>query len=159
MCILICVWWFLQQVLVRQVPRDKTQSVGLHIEFSWENHFRALCLGCIYFSFFIHIFKCLKKTQQILRHINSLLQSVQTIRANIDMCNFVNCFILPYKISTFNLNGSAWALGPVTRTERYRNTDFTLGDDPCAVLDQYFDGEEFGELIMKEKNVSDNDLP
>ena len=36
---------------------------------------------------------------------------------------------------------------------------FRVEDDPSIVLDQYLGGEELEELIMKEKNVFDNDLP
>jgi hypothetical protein len=36
---------------------------------------------------------------------------------------------------------------------------FVSGDDPWAVLDQYSDGEELEELILKERNIIDNDLP
>ena len=67
--------------------------------------------------------------------INLLLQSVQVNRENIDTCNFVDCSILPYSISTFKLNGGVEALSPATRTNQNGNTDFASGGNPSAVLD------------------------
>ena len=34
-----------------------------------------------------------------------------------------------------------------------------MGDDPDIVLDQYLGGEELEEVILKEGNVIDNNLP
>ena len=51
--------------------------------------------------------------------IDSLLQSVHADRVNIDTCNFANCCILPYSISIFKLNGSAWALSLAIQTNKY----------------------------------------
>ena len=50
-------------------------------------------------------------------------------------------------------------MSPVTRTDEYQNTNFTSRDDPCAVLDQYLDGEGLEELILEEGNIFKNDLP
>ena len=91
--------------------------------------------------------------------INTLLQLVQISRANINTHKFTNCSILLNNISIFKLDGSAWALSPATRTDEYHNTDFALGNDPGAVLDQYLDKEELEELILEEGNVFNNDLP
>ena len=73
--------------------------------------------------------------------INSLLQTVQANRANIDTHNFFNCSILPYSISIVELNSNAEALSPATRTDQHQNTDFAWGDDLGAILDQYLDGK------------------
>lgn len=52
--------------------------------------------------------------------INSLLQLVQTSRANIDMHNFTNCSILSYSVSTFKLNNSV---------PNMKNDDSDVDDD------------------------------
>ena len=38
-------------------------------------------------------------------------------------------------------------------------TNFALGIDPSAVLNQYLGGEELEELILEEGNFFNNDLP
>ena len=91
--------------------------------------------------------------------INSLPQSIQANRANIDMCNFINCSIIPNGTSTFKLNGSVEVMSLATRIEQYWNTDFASGDNPCIVLDQYLGKEGLKELSLEERNVSNNDLP
>ena len=78
--------------------------------------------------------------------INSLLQSVQANRENIDTCNFVNCSILPYSISTFKLNGSAEALSLATLVLEY---GCRIGGDLGAVLDQYLVEKSWKYLSRK----------
>ena len=91
--------------------------------------------------------------------INSLLQSVQANRANIDKRNFVNCSILPYSISIVKLNGSVKALSPATRTNPHQNTDLAARDDLGAILNQYSGGEKLKKPTLEKENVFDNDLP
>lgn len=77
---------------------------------------------------------------------------------NIDTRNFINCFVLPYSVSTSKLDGNVKALSLATRTDQYRNVEFASGDDPCVVLDQYLGKEGLETLILEKGNVSDNDL-
>ena len=51
--------------------------------------------------------------------------SVHVNKANIDTCNFANCFILPYSINTFKLNNKAWTLSPEPWTETLNKTNLT----------------------------------
>ena len=36
--------------------------------------------------------------------------------------------------------------------------EFCIEVNPCIILNRYLDGEELKELILKEKNVSNNNL-
>ena len=84
--------------------------------------------------------------------INSLLQSIQVSRANIDTCNFVNCPILPYNTSLFKFNGNASRDGE--RRWQWCWTRWVSQQDiPDATLNQSLGGEEFKEPILKAMNV------
>ena len=88
--------------------------------------------------------------------------SVRVSRANIDTCNFVNCFILSYNISTIKLNSNAQALSPEPQTENdndIEQDEFCIGDNPGVVLAEYLDEEELEKLILEEGNIFDNVLP
>ena len=92
----------------------------------------------------------------------STTTSIHTSRAIVDTCNFANCFILPYSISAFKLNNNAWVLSSEPWTENdddVEQDELCIGDDPCAILDQYLGEEELEELILEEGSVFDNDLP